>query len=166
MPTPRLEYSRPNTVYQLAMTRTNALLIALALFLGGLVLYANKDWFTRPPIQISHRFDAFEGRFAQSSGTVPLLFEFNRPLKLTSVKVFALDALQTNKSPQPIWQLVSDSSSAPTRGFLYGTVIPGMRTKNQAPGTDSLGLGVQYRLQIEAGSLKAQHDFILEPATP
>jgi len=144
-----------------------ALFIVLALMLGALMLYANKDWFTQPPIQISHRFDAFNGRFSQGSATVPLLFEFNRRLKLTSVKVFALNDFETNRFPHPIWHLLSDSNSPPTKGFLYGTIVPGMRSDKLAMGSDSLDLGVEYRLLIEAGSVKAQHDFVLEPpSTP
>jgi hypothetical protein len=141
-----------------------SLLTVAALVAGGVVLYAIKDSFAKPPIQISHRFDMAGGRFTQAPGTVPLFFELTRPLKLTSVEVFLLSDLQTNKAPEAYWHLVSDSNSVPTKGFLYGMTIPGMRAA--AGTTNALELGAEYRLVIEAGSLKAQHDFALEPLTP
>jgi len=143
------------------MTRKQSLLAVAILIVSGIVLYANKDWFSQPPIQISHRFDMSGGRFAQAPGTVPLFFEFNRRLKLTSVQVFLLTDRQTKKASQPIWHLVSDSNSAPTKGFFYGMIIPGMRAA--ACANEALELGAKYRLLIEAGSIKAQHDFVLEP---
>ena len=143
------------------MSRKQSLLALATLIVGGIVLYANKDWFFQPPIQISHRFDMSGGRFAQAPGTMPLFFELSRRLKLTSVEVFSLSDLQTNKASQPIWHLVADSNSAPTKGFLYGMIIPGMRAA--ACANEALELGAKYRLLIQAGSLKVQHDFVLEP---
>ncbi len=144
------------------MTKKQCLLLALAVLGLGLVLYVNRDWFSKPPIQITHRFHAFADSFARDPGTVPVLFEFNRRLKLTSVSVVNLAAFQTNRQTLPLWQLKSDSSSAPTKGFLYGMAIPGMRPVRQGSVAEAPEVGVQYRLLVEARSLKAHYDFTIE----
>ena len=90
------------------------------------------------------------------------MFEFNRQLKISSVKVVPLSAALTNKSVHPLWQLVSDSNSVPTRGFLYGMDVPGMRPAVKGVTAEPLDPSAKYRLLIEAGSVKAQHDFDLD----
>jgi hypothetical protein len=136
-------------------------LTVLAVVLGGLVLYLNRDWFARRPIQISHRYHAFGGRFSEGA-VAPLLFEFNRALKLTTVKVVCVEGTQTNKVARPVWQLTTDSNSVPTRGFVYGMSVPGMRPALAGVVADPLEPGYRYRLHIEAGSAKADHDFSLD----
>jgi len=140
------------------------MLIALLILAGGILLYLNKDWFQRRPIQISHRFHAFGGRF-DSGGVAPLLFEFDRRLKLTSVKVIAVCDVATNQFPHALWSLVSESNSVPTRGFLYGMEVPGMRPTIKGATAEALDPDQKYRLVVECGSLKGQHDFDLDPAS-
>lgn len=144
------------------MTKKQTLFTILVVLMGGFVLYLNRDWFLKPPIQISHRFYAFAGRFNNEPGTVPVMFEFNRKLKLTSVKVIAVSDQQTNQHPHALWNLVSESNSVPTRGFLYGMNVPGMRPAYEGTAAEPPELGVKYRLLLQAGSFKAQHDFTLE----
>ena len=138
------------------------ILLALAGLLGGVLVY-NGDWFHRHPIQITHRFHAFGGRF-DAGGVAPLMFEFSARLKLTSVKVVALGDTLTNSTVHTLWHMVSDSNSVPTRGFLYGMDIPGMRPSFGGVIAEPLDPTQRYRLLIEAGSIKAQHDFDLVPA--
>jgi hypothetical protein len=147
------------------MTQKPTLLVALAVLLAGIFLYANRDWFARRPIQITHRFHPFGGRF-DSGGTAPLMFEFDRRLKLTAVRVIPLGGAQTNRSTRPAWQMVSDSNSVPTKGFLYGMAIPGMRPSYKGATAEALDPTCSYRLLLEAGSLKGQHDFNLSNPNP
>jgi hypothetical protein len=146
------------------MSKKPTIFLVLLLLAGGIFLYLNRDWFRRPPIQITHRFYAFGGRFDNGGGKAPLLFEFDRKLKLTSVKVLALCDLETNKFPHALWEEVSESNSLPTRGFQYGMDIPGMRRVYKGIPAEPLVPDQKYRLLIQAGSLKAQHDFDLDPA--
>jgi len=148
------------------MTNKQSLLLGVAVLICGSLFYFNRDWFSKPPIQISHRFDAFGGRFAQAPGAVSLFFEFNRPLKLNSVEVYPLSELQTNRAAKPLWQLLSDSNSLPTKGFLYGAIVPGMRAASPADPPAAPEPAVTYRLQIKAGALKAHYDFVLELPQP
>src|SRR6516225_139317 len=104
------------------MTKKVWMLIALAVALGGFSLYLNKDWFAKDHIQIYDRSRpsraVFRGR-TDNSAIDPMVFGFDRKLKLTSLKVIPLSALQTNKFAQPVWHLVSDSNSLPIKAFTY-----------------------------------------------
>ena len=146
------------------MAKKPTLLIALLILAGGMLLYLNRDWFQRRPIQISHRFHAFGGRF-DTGGVAPLLFEFDRKVKLTSIKVVAICDAATNQFPHALWSMVSDSNSVPTRGFLYGMDVPGMRRVINSATAEPLDPEQKYRLLVEAGSLKGQHDFDLDPTS-
>jgi hypothetical protein len=154
------------------MTRKQLMLIALAVALGGLSLYLNKDWFAGDIIQIHHRSrPARMGFFRRSKGSAdsaadPVFFDIDRKIKLTSLKVIPVSEIETNKYPQPIWCLVSDSNSVPIADFWYGMRIPGMRPSVQGATPDPLEPGVKYRLLIEAKGSKTEHDFVPVPRTP
>ena len=68
--------------------------------------------------------------------------------------------------PHPIWELVSDSNSVPIAEYSYGLPIRGMHPAVKGATPDPLEPGVKYRLLIEAGTLRAEHDFIPAPRTP
>lgn len=154
------------------MTRKIWGLVALAVLLAGLSLYLNKDWFAKDNIQISHRSRPARGpwfRQNKRSGdsTVnPIVFLFDRRLRLKSVKVVPVSDIETNKYPQPIWHLISDSNSVPVKDLTYGMHVPGMRPALKDTHAEPLEPGAKYRLYIEAGGLKAEHDFEPEPITP
>ena len=147
------------------------MLVALAVALGGFSLYLNRDWFAKDNIQITHRSRPARAGFfgrkrpAEVAAVNPIIFGFNRKLKLTSVKVIPASEIETNKYPHPIWHMISTSNSVPTRTFVYGMPIKGMRPAVQGATPDPLEPGVKYQVQIEAGTRKAQHDFVPEPRT-
>ena len=154
------------------MTSKQWMLIALAVALGGMSLYLNKDWFAGELIQIHHRSHPARGGFfgrnrrPAASDTDPVFFAFDRKLKLTSLKVIPVSEIETNKYPHPIWDLVATTNSVPIADFAYGMRIPGMRPRVQGATPDPLVPGVNYRLLVEAGGRKAQHDFVPVPLTP
>jgi hypothetical protein len=154
------------------MTRKQWILIALAVVLGGFSLYLNRDWFARDSIHIQSRsrpariFSTRRNRPPTASETDPTVFMFHPKLKLTSLKVIPLQQIETNKYPHPVLDLVSDSNSVPIDTWAYGWPIRGMRPSVKGATPDALEPGVTYRLIIEAGKLKAQHDFAPHPRTP
>lgn len=77
-----------------------------------------------------------------------------------------MSATVTNAHPHPLWYLVSDSNSIPTKTFYYGTPIKGMRPDVKGATPDPLEPGVPYRLLLEAGALKLQHDFTPDASNP
>jgi hypothetical protein len=151
------------------MTTKNWMLLALAVALGGLSLYLNKDWFAGNNIQLMHRSRPARGAFRRPRSDNPLIdpisFWFDRKVKLTSLKVIPVCDIETNKYPQPIWSLVSDSNSLPIKEFTYGMRIPGMRPTFKGSAPDPLEPGMKYRLFVEAGKQRVQHDFVPEPRT-
>ncbi|MCX6923191.1 MAG: hypothetical protein NT154_08280 [Verrucomicrobia bacterium] len=154
------------------MSSKQYMLIALAVLLGGLSLYLNKDWFGGEDIQIHHRSRPGRAGFVRrnrpspSPETDPIFFAFDRKLKLTSLKVIPVSDIETNKYPHPILHLVSKSNSIPIAEWSYGWPIPGMRPAVQGATPDPLEPDVKYRLIIEAGKLKVEHDFVPVARTP
>lgn len=142
------------------MTKKQLTLIALAAVLGGLSLYLNKDWFDRGDIRIFHRMRP--ARNASEVSVAPIMFGFSRQLKLKSLKVVAVKGLETNKHPLPLWHLVSESNSAPIKIFFYGAPILGMHPEINGAQAETLEPGATYRLLVEAGSFKGEHDFVAE----
>jgi hypothetical protein len=134
-----------------------------------LSLYLNKDWFAPDRIQLMHRSRPARGAFRRPRSDNPLIdplsFWFDRKVKLKSLKVIPVFDIETNKYPQPIWCLVSDSNSLPIKEFTYGMRIPGMRPVYKDTQADPLLPGVKYRLLVEAGTQRIQHDFVPDPRT-
>ncbi len=156
------------------MMRKQWLLAGLAVVLAGISLYLNRDWFASKDIHIYHRSlpdraSLIRGRKPvrnNDSPTDPIFFGFDRKLKLTSVEVFPVKELETNKYAHPIWHLVSDSNSVPVKDITYGALIKGMRPALKAATPDDLQPGEDYRLVIHtASSEKAEHDFVPNPRT-
>ncbi len=155
------------------MTAKHWMLIALVALLGGLSLYLNRDWFAGDNIHIYHRsLPVRTGLFkrkrppADDSLVNPVIFGFDRRLKLVAVQVIPVSDIETSKYPHAIWHLVSESNSVPTKDLTYGVPVKGMHPKISGTTADSLQPGERYRLLIETASLKAQHDFIPVPKTP
>jgi hypothetical protein len=141
------------------MTKNQWMLIALVVVLGGFSLYLNRNWFGGQEVQIVHRSRPARTGFSGNQKTEPIFFAFDRTLALTSLKVIPVSATDTNKYAHPVWHLVSDSNSVPITDFAYGEPVEGMRPAVQGAAPDPLEPGVKYRLVIEAGKIKAEHDF-------
>jgi hypothetical protein len=183
------------------MTKRNWLLIFIALALAGVYVFYFTDWFAPKIIHItSHNARATRAarparsdnpgflsrlaRLANSAAnddwtTVPIIFKFGWPAKLTELKVVDLDEWQTNKNCLPLWHLVASSNSIPIQMFYYGDYLPGSGTrpdyyirsmKPAVPGARAQPLqpNVKYRLFVTDGSAKGEHDFqaTAKPAEP
>jgi len=68
------------------VTSKNTMLLAVAVLLGGLSLYLNKDWFAADRIQLMHRSRPARGAFRRPRSDNPLIdplsFWFDRKVKL------------------------------------------------------------------------------------
>jgi hypothetical protein len=150
------------------MTKKNILLILAVLLLGGVSLYLNRGRFKSESIKIGDRSLQSRGpaRRGQKATVSPVVFLFNRQLQLTSVKVVPLSDIETNKYPHAIWALTSDSNSIPVKSIIYGSNIRGMRPAVKGAAPEALQPNAKYRLFIEAGSEKAEHDFVPKPPVP
>lgn len=134
--------------------------------LAGVIVYLNRDWFRAEKVQIFHRAGPAL-RFHQpgqpeTRSVTPVFFEFNRKLKLTSVKVFPVSETSPNQLLLPIWELTTISGPVATKGFEYGAEVPGLKPVRPDSAPAPLEPGKHYQLVIQAGSLKAEHDFTAE----
>ncbi|HYG98886.1 MAG TPA: hypothetical protein VD837_07120 [Terriglobales bacterium] len=151
------------------MTKKNILLILAVVLLAGLSLYLNRDRFRSESIQIGERWVEPRGSAARRgqhpSGRM-LVFLLDAKLELTSVKVVPLEDVKTNRFPHPIWELTTESNSVPVKDIVYGMPIRGMRPKVKGAIAGPLQPKTEYRLFVEAGSLKTTHDFVGSPPSP
>lgn len=150
------------------MSKKQLTVLLVLLTLAGVAAYILKDSFAAEPIQITclirpaqpvrrpppNRADVPSGKPGYN-----VAFAFNHKLALTAIKVFPLADAQTNKYPRPIWSLASSSNSMPTKSIVYGDRIRGLQPTVKGATADPLEPGGSYRLVIEAGEVKAQHDF-------
>jgi hypothetical protein len=150
------------------MARKNVILTTtLIVAIAALYLYEYRDAIIGRPIQISHTFRlrmAMARRLpAGLSGYAPLIptFTLGSDYRLTTVKLIRLDELKAKGYARPLWELVSDTKSYPTRVFLYGRGIPGMHPKSPDVEPEPLVTNVAYRLLITSGRLKGKHDFTI-----
>ena len=131
------------------MNKKSWTLITVAAVLGAVYIIHFSNWFKPKVMTIAHN-----GRFGEINFTLGNLYQ------LTDVKVVSVSELESNKYALPVWELKSDSNSVPTKLFSYGARIRGMKPAIANTQPQPLVAGMTYRLFIEAGSLKAQHDFI------
>ena len=150
------------------MTKKNIFIIVFVILFGCLSLYLNRDAFAPQVIQISHRSVSprpwMTFRKGAKPSVNPVVFLINKDLRLNSVKVVLVSDAETNKYPHAIWDMISDSNSIPTREFIYGSPIKGLKLAIKGVGADPLQPGVNYRILVEADSTKLEHDFI--PVAP
>jgi hypothetical protein len=89
----------------------------------------------------------------------PVYFTLNDDFRLTSLKVVALENGQINPATMPVWNLVADGKSEPTRAFFYGEPIKGMKAALANVQPDPLTPGVIYRILLSSGKVNAALDF-------
>ena len=150
------------------MLKIKLILIAILIAgMAGLSYYMNRDSFAPETIQIAHRMSPWmrpanpSARRANDLG-VPVTFTLNGFHSLTTVKVFPVADMETNKFPHAVWKLISDSNSVPTSSFNYGSYIKGMRPDVKGARPDALQPGVAYRLiVVTAKDKQVQHDFTI-----
>ncbi len=130
------------------MNKKTWILITLAIVLGAVYIIHFSSWFKPKVMAIAHN-----GRFGHVN------FTLGTPFQLTALKVVSVSALESNKYALPAWELKSDSNSAPIKMFSYGERIRGMKPVLENTRPEPLEPGSTYRIYVEAGSLKAQHDF-------
>ena len=144
------------------MTKKTASLIVTLIVLAGLYVYYFTDWINAPRIQIeaaSRPVPTVRPNWL----VYPVTFALDGKYELTSVKVFPVGVLQTNKHAKPMWHLVSKTNSVPTRGFAYGQPIRGMKPFVEGARSQPLLPFTSYRLFVEAGRAKGQIDFTPVP---
>lgn len=151
------------------MTKKNLFLILFTLALAGVYIVYFSDWFRPAGVQIEYTIRPPRQRPGDArlqavlKASAPITFIFHPALKLTRVQVFAVAELETNRYALPVWHVVSDSNSPPTKYLTYGMPFRGLRPANKGQFPQPLVPGANYRLFVEAGDLKGQRDFEAKP---
>jgi hypothetical protein len=150
------------------MAKKQWILLAIFVLLVVVFIYAFTTWGRRPAMQISHDANSKQKgvglRVREGAiNTAIMTFNFDRPYQFTEIKVVRLADWQTNKSALPLWHLISDSNSVPTKKFKYGMAVAGMKPVVANAWPEPLETNVTYRLFLTAGSVKGQHDFTPPP---
>ena len=143
------------------MTTKGIGLTTIVIALAAFYIYLS-DWWSKPTIQII---------YTKRSGAVspiprddnlavyPVSFSFNRKYRLTSAKVVAADEFATNKYAHPLWKLLSDSNSLPTKVLTYGKAPRGMKPEVPGAKPQPLQPKVNYLLLVEAREASGRIEF-------
>jgi len=145
------------------MTKNGIVLSIIAVILGTCYVCFFTDWFKKETIQIIPTIRPNRPGTAQRNPdreqVYPVTFALDGKYKLTSVKVVAAADMATNNYPVPLWHLVSDSNSIPTKSIFYGYPIKGMKAAVPRARPEPLAPDVDYVLMLEAGSAKGRTNF-------
>ncbi|HXR04261.1 MAG TPA: hypothetical protein VN836_06090 [Verrucomicrobiae bacterium] len=141
------------------MPKKQWFLLAVAAVLAVVYVWYFTGWFQHKDIHISSTARAALPRFSVAGTSTTVAFALDTEYQLTEVKAVPLAAWQTNQAAMPVWHLAGDRKSAPTKFFLYGENINGMKPVVAGAKPGRLEDRVTYRLFVSAGSLKGQHDF-------
>ncbi len=145
------------------MSTKGIFLSIVAGLLGIAYLIWFTDLFNKQSIQIIRQIrPAKESKIPRDPTTAPVYpvsFTFDGKYQFTRVKVVAADDLATNKYPHPLWHLISDSNSTPTKSIIYGENVPGMKPAVPRMQPEPLEPDKPYVLLVEAGKIKSQTNF-------
>jgi hypothetical protein len=149
------------------MSKKEYFLVVFVVVLFGIYVHYFTDWFTSKPIRIEHSIrpnvlfsSNRRGNTVPASETSFIVsFVLDREYKLTSLKVVAVSEVATNPGARPLWHLIADAKPIPTRAIAYGERVAGMKPAASSAVAEPLQPNVEYRLLIEAGRRRGQHDF-------
>jgi hypothetical protein len=150
------------------VSKKEIILVAFVAMMAGVYAYFFTDWFRPKFIRVESSVRPVReawgpnGRVDRAGKQLnDVSFSLHKDYRLTSVQVVALDEARTNRYPHALWSLASKSGSEPVNAISYGTPIAGMAPAVAALEVEPLERGVQYRLLLEAGSIKGTNDFIV-----
>ncbi len=149
------------------MTKRTIFSIFVLLCFVGAYFYMN-DFFRAPAIQITPSIRP--GVTSRLNPDVyPVSFMLDGKYRLTSLKVVNSADYKTNKYARPIWHMISDSASPPTKIIIYGSPIRGMKPSIPKARPEPLQPDLPYKLILEAGKQRGEVDFktveVVQPQT-
>lgn len=128
------------------MNKRALILVVTALAMGAAYVYYFTDWFGGEKIRIKFRNN-------------PELFVFDPPVELTSIKVFQVAELATNKYAHPVWNLVATNKAVTVQIFSYGKAVAGMKPAVANTRAEPLQPDIAYKLVVENGKATGEKEF-------
>jgi hypothetical protein len=149
------------------MNTKETALVVFTVILAGVYLCCFTDWLKNKPITVEHavRLNVMAPNRRALPVNAPnpapyvITFSLGREYKLTSVRVVPAAEFQTNRDVHPLWHLAGDARSDPVRFIVYGLPIPGMKPLISGTGAEPLSPGIEYKLIVEAGATRGEHNF-------
>ena len=152
------------------MEKRSSALVIVALVLAALYAAFFTDWFRKQSIQIivqhrpiAQRVDPKKN--LEEAPVFPITFAFDHRYEFTSIKVVKADELSTSKFPTPLWHVVSETNSRPTKVISYGLTPAGMHPAVDDSQPQPLVAGTTYTLLLESKGLKGSTNFVPIQAT-
>ena len=147
------------------VSRKEMVMVGLFAVLLGLYVGYGTSCFRIHPMHIEHsvRPSVRMASVSMPAGKPRIVyvtsFAFDREYKFTSIKVFRVQDLPDNNKILPLWHL--EGKAAATRSLVYGSTPQGMAPFVAGTEAQPLEADVSYRIFIEAGSLRGEHDFTI-----
>jgi hypothetical protein len=144
------------------MNKTTAALCMVLVAVAAVYVWQFTDWFKQARIGVMAQVRPSRSVQPGSPGevkTYPVLFAFDREIKLTEIRVVVAKEVATNKYAHAVWQMISDSNSVPVKGLTYGQPVRGMKPKIPQARPEPLLPDVTYRCFVVSGKYKGQVDF-------
>jgi hypothetical protein len=138
------------------MRKKEIIWIGVLLVLSGIYIHFFTHWFEKREIGIAA---SLRPDRRANPPALMVVFSLDGDYKLTSLKVIPFDGDKFDPQATPVWHLVSDSNSVPTRAFRYGQKIGGMKSALKGVRPDPLTPGVVYRLILSTDNSTGHKDF-------
>src|SRR2546426_4932930 len=155
------------------MTKNGIALTVVFVILAVVYVCYFTDWFSKETIQIIPQIRPGRASNIPRSPGAPAVSQVSLAMdgkyRLTRVKVVSAEDYATNKYANPLWHLISDSNSIPTKAIVYGLAIKGMKPATPRSRPEPLLPGVPYIMMVEAGKIRAPTNFytpLTLPARP
>lgn len=154
--------------------KREVMLVSAAVVLGGLYLCFFTNFFSgAKPLQVyaqvrfaATAFNHQKAPKADDIEAMPISFTFDGKYQLTELKVVNADEYKTNKYAHIMWHMISDRASVPTKGFLYGSKIQGMKPSIPRGKPDALQPDTNYLLLVTAGKQRGEVPFRTKAPRP
>jgi hypothetical protein len=147
----------PARLVAVNMQKKEITLVAFLLILGVLYVVFFTDWFRKKTLTIVP--SARPERGIAAGTPLPVYFKLNRSCELTSLKVIPLQGTNFDAHTPPIWYLVANTNSRPTKLFQYGVPIRGMHPAIPKAQPEPLEPGHVYRMIVSTTDLTGYTDF-------
>lgn len=142
------------------MMRKKHFLVTLLVVLAAGYVYRFTDWIVAPRIQVDVTTRPVRGTAAEGTVLTPV-FMLDRDCPLTAVQVKALSNVPPALLGKVAWRVTRPPGREPVRGFLFDDALPGGKVETKA---QPLVAGGVYRVEVEAGRLRGERDFVARAA--